>query len=177
MTQIAASIAEFGFVNPVLVDAEGVLIAGHGRVAAAKQLETASSAGAAPRPSLLRRRVPTLADNRIALNSGWDEALLAAGMYIRDEAVVDLDVLGFSGMELDRLLARPMPVSATMPTSAAAAGGAGDARRRPLALRRASVLAMPRIRAMQRALGATTSTWVRRSRPTTWLTRAAPRPR
>jgi DNA modification methylase len=47
-----------------------------------------------------------LADNQIALNSGWDEALLAAEIArIRDEAVVDLDVLGFSGMELDRLLA------------------------------------------------------------------------
>jgi DNA modification methylase len=51
-------------------------------------------------------RALRLADNQIALNSGWDEALLAAEIArIRDEAVVDLDVLGFSGMELDRLLA------------------------------------------------------------------------
>jgi hypothetical protein len=107
VAQIAASIAEFGFVNPVLVDAEGVLIGGHGRVMAAKQLGLASV-------PLLRlghlspaqARALRLADNQIALNSGWDEALLAAEIArIRDEAVVDLDVLGFSGMELDRLLA------------------------------------------------------------------------
>ena len=107
VAQIAASIAEFGFVNPVLVDAEGVLIAGHGRVMAAKQL------GLATVPVLrlghlspAQARALRLADNQIALNSGWDEALLAVEIArIRDEAVVDLDVLGFSGMELDRLLA------------------------------------------------------------------------
>jgi DNA modification methylase len=107
VAQIAASIAEFGFVNPVLVDAEGVLIAGHGRVMAAKQL------GLVTVPVLrlghlspAQARALRLADNQIALNSGWDEALLASEIArIRDEAVVDLDVLGFSGMELDRLLA------------------------------------------------------------------------
>jgi DNA modification methylase len=107
VAQIAASIAEFGFVNPVLVDADGVLIAGHGRVMAAKRL------GLAAVPALrlghlspAQVRALRLADNQIALNSGWDEALLAAEIArIRDEAVIDLDVLGFSGMELDRLLA------------------------------------------------------------------------
>ncbi|WP_137179199.1 site-specific DNA-methyltransferase [Roseomonas sp. AR75] len=107
VTQIAASIAEFGFVNPVLVDAAGVLVAGHGRVMAAKRL------GMAAVPAIrlahlteAQARALRLADNQIALNSGWDEALLAAEIArIRDEAIVDLDVLGFSGMELDRLLA------------------------------------------------------------------------
>jgi DNA modification methylase len=107
VAQIAASIAEFGFVNPVLVDAAGVLVAGHGRVMAAKRLGMA--AVPAIRLSHLteaQARALRLADNQIALNSGWDEALLAAEIArIRDEAVVDLDVLGFSGMELDRLLA------------------------------------------------------------------------
>jgi DNA modification methylase len=105
--QIADSIREFGFVNPVLVDADGVLIAGHGRVLAAKRL------GLATVPVLrlghlspAQARALRLADNQIALNSGWDEALLATEIArIRDEAVVDLDVLGFSGIELDRLLA------------------------------------------------------------------------
>jgi hypothetical protein len=105
--QIAGSIREFGFVNPVLVDADGVLIAGHGRVLAAKRL------GLATVPALrlghlspAQARALRLADNQIALNSGWDDALLAAEIArIRDEAVVDLDVLGFSGIELDRLLA------------------------------------------------------------------------
>ena len=115
VAQIAASIAEFGFVNPVLVDAEGVLIAGHGRVMAAKQLGFASvPALRLGHLSAAQARALRLADNQIALNSGWDEALLAAEIaHIRDEAVVDLDVLGFSGMELDRLLA-------------AAEGGLGD---------------------------------------------------
>ena len=107
VTQIAASIAEFGFVNPVLVDAEGVLIAGHGRVMAAKQLGLASvPVLRLGHLSPAQARALRLADNQIALNSGWDEALLAAEIArIRDEAIVDLDVLGFSGMELDRLLA------------------------------------------------------------------------
>ncbi len=107
VAQIAASIAEFGFVNPVLVDAEGVLIAGHGRVMAAKQLRLASvPVLRLGHLSPAQARALRLADNQIALNSGWDEALLAAEIArIRDEAVVDLDVLGFSGMELDRLLA------------------------------------------------------------------------
>jgi DNA modification methylase len=107
VAQIAASIEQFGFVNPVLVDADGVLIAGHGRVMAAKRLGLASvpalrlSHLSPAQASALR-----LADNQIALNSGWDETLLASEIArIRDEAVVDLDVLGFSGMELDRLLA------------------------------------------------------------------------
>ena len=107
VAQIAASIAEFGFVNPVLVDAEGVLIAGHGRVMAAKQLGlTSVPVLRLDHLSPAQARALRLADNQIALNSGWDEALLAAEIArIRDEAVVDLDVLGFSGMELDRLLA------------------------------------------------------------------------
>ncbi|WP_439549073.1 site-specific DNA-methyltransferase [Falsiroseomonas sp.] len=107
VAQIAASIAEFGFVNPVLVDAEGVLIAGHGRVMAAKQLRLASvPVLRLGHLSPAQARALRLTDNQIALNSGWDEALLAAEIArIRDEAVVDLDVLGFSGMELDRLLA------------------------------------------------------------------------
>lgn len=107
VAQIAASIAEFGFVNPVLVDADGVLIAGHGRVMAAKRLGLASvPALRLGHLSPAQVRALRLADNQIALNSGWDEALLAAEIArIRDEAVIDLDVLGFSGMELDRLLA------------------------------------------------------------------------
>ncbi|WP_318987454.1 site-specific DNA-methyltransferase [Falsiroseomonas ponticola] len=107
VAQIAASIAEFGFVNPVLVDAAGVLVAGHGRVMAAQRLGMASvPAIRLAHLTEAQARALRLADNQIALNSGWDEALLAAEIArIRDEAAVDLDVLGFSGMELDRLLA------------------------------------------------------------------------
>ena len=124
VAQIAASIAEFGFVNPVLVDGEGVLIAGHGRVMAAKQL------GLATVPVLrlghlspAQARALRLADNQIALNSGWDEALLAAEIArIRDEAVVDIDTLGFSSEALAQLLA-----SLDGATDAASAAGDPDA--------------------------------------------------
>jgi DNA modification methylase len=108
VAQIAASIVEFGFVNPVLVDAQGVLIAGHGRVMAAKRLGLAS-VPALPLGHLSpeQARALRLADNQIALNSGWDEALLASEIArIRDEAVVDLDVLGFSAESLEQLLAQ-----------------------------------------------------------------------
>jgi DNA modification methylase len=107
VAQIAASIAEFGFVNPVLVDAAGVLVAGHGRVLAAKRLGLASvPAIRLAHLTEAQARALRLADNQIALNSGWNEALLAAELArIRDEGVVDLDVLGFSGLELDQLLA------------------------------------------------------------------------
>jgi len=107
VAQIAASIAEFGFVNPVLIDAAGVLVAGHGRVLAAKRLGLASvPAIRLAHMTEAQARALRLADNQIALNSGWDEALLAAELArIRDEGVVDLDVLGFSGLELDQLLA------------------------------------------------------------------------
>ena len=107
VAQIAASIAEFGFVNPVLVDAAGVLVAGHGRVMAAKRLGmTSVPAIRLQHLTEAQARALRLADNQIALNSGWDEALLAAEIArIRDEAEVDLDVLGFSPLELDQLLA------------------------------------------------------------------------
>lgn len=84
-----------------------MFVAGHGRVLAAKRLGLASVP--AIRLAHLTEapaRALRLADNQIALNSGWDEALLAAELArIRDEGVVDLDVLGFSGLELDQLLA------------------------------------------------------------------------
>ena len=107
VAQIAASIAEFGFVNPVLVDAAGVLVAGHGRVLAAKRLGlTSVPAIRLAHLTEEQARALRLADNQIALNSGWDEALLATELArIRDEGIVDLDVLGFSGRELDQLLA------------------------------------------------------------------------
>ena len=107
VAQIVASIAEFGFVNPVLVDGAGVLVAGHGRIMAAKRLGMASVPAirlahlTEPQARALR-----LADNQIALNSGWDEALLAAEIArIRDEGTVDLEVLGFSPEALEDLLA------------------------------------------------------------------------
>jgi DNA modification methylase len=122
--QIAASIAEFGFVNPVLVDAAGVLVAGHGRVMAAKHLGLVS----VPTIRLqhlteAQARALRLADNQIALNSGWDEALLAAEIARIREDGFDLATLGFDPASLDVLLAG----IATDGVDAAAGDPQGDA--------------------------------------------------
>ncbi len=106
VAQIAASITEFGFVNPVLVDAAGVLVAGHGRVLAAKRLGLASvPAIRLAHLTEAQARALRLADNQIALNSGWDEALLAAELARIREDGFDLALLGFDQAALDALLA------------------------------------------------------------------------
>lgn len=105
VAQIAGSIAEFGFNVPCLVDDRGVLIAGHGRIVAAKRL------GLQQVPVIrlghltdAQARAFRLADNRIALNAGWDEELLAAELERLKEDGSDLNWLGFAEDELDRLL-------------------------------------------------------------------------
>ncbi|MBZ0141022.1 MAG: site-specific DNA-methyltransferase [Pseudorhodoplanes sp.] len=105
VAQIAGSIAEFGFNVPCLVDDRGVLIAGHGRIVAAKRL------GLQQVPVIrlghltnAQARAFRLADNRIALNAGWDDELLAAELERLKEDGVDLALLGFAEDELDRLL-------------------------------------------------------------------------
>ena len=119
IAQIAASIAEFGFNNPVLVDERGEIIAGHGRVLAARKLglETAPVIVLA-HLSEAQRRAFRLADNRIAQNAGWDEALLREELAALREADFELDVTGFDLEEIERLLAQP---------ESAAADGAEDA--------------------------------------------------
>jgi len=107
VAQIASSILEFGFVAPVLVDERGELIAGHGRLLAAKSL------GLDTVPTIVRaglteaqKAAYRLADNRIALNAGWDEALLAAEVAkLQEMGGLDLALTGFDAGELDRLLA------------------------------------------------------------------------
>ena len=107
VAQIAASILEFGFVAPVLVDERGELIAGHGRLLAAKSL------GLDTVPTIVRaglteaqKAAYRLPDNRIALNAGWDEALLATEVAkLQQLGDVDLAPTGFGMDELDRLLA------------------------------------------------------------------------
>jgi DNA modification methylase len=106
VAQIAGSIAEFGFVNPVLVGGDNIIIAGHGRVMAAKKL------GLKTVPTIKldhlsenQRRALVIADNKIAENAGWDEELLRLELQNLADEDFDLDLLGFDDVELDDLLA------------------------------------------------------------------------
>src|ERR1051325_11422812 len=96
VAQIAGSIAEFGFVNPVLVGNDGVIVAGHGRVLAARKLGlTEVPVIVLAHLSPTQRRALMIADNRIAQNAGWDDAMLAAELASLHDENVDLGLLGF----------------------------------------------------------------------------------
>ncbi len=110
--QIARSIETFGFTNPVLIDDRRTILAGHGRVEAAKLL------GLAEVPCLridhmteTEKRAYVLADNKLALNAGWDEDLLAAelGALMMEDLDFDIGVTGFSIPEVDSLMAVVAP--------------------------------------------------------------------
>lgn len=110
IAQIAASIAEFGFVNPCLVGADGVLVAGHGRLAAARKL------GLSTVPVVVldhltptQRRALVLADNRLAELSTWDDALLRIELEALQDEGFDLDLTGFDADALAELLAGEEP--------------------------------------------------------------------
>ena len=103
--QIAASIERFGFVNPVLVGDEGEIIAGHGRVEAARLLGIdAVPTIALSHMSKAERRAYVITDNKLALNAGWDSEILA----IELQGLIDLDfeveLTGFSLAEIDVVL-------------------------------------------------------------------------
>lgn len=105
LRQIANSIERFGFTNPVLIDDDGQIIAGHGRVEAAKLL------GLKHVPTLTlshlspaERRAYMLADNKLALNAGWDPDLLAQELQELIDIDFDLDLTGFSLAEIDMVL-------------------------------------------------------------------------
>ena len=105
--QIAASIRAFGFVAPVLIDEDGNIIAGHGRVAAAKELVLESiPCRRVGHLSPAQKRAYALADNKIALNAGWDEQLLAEELDELTSLSLDFDIetTGFSIPEIDLLV-------------------------------------------------------------------------
>ncbi len=104
--QIAASMVEFGWTNPVLVDEQGGILAGHGRLLAARKLGlTEVPVIRFEHLSEAQKRAYLIADNQLALQAGWSEELLAAELaWLRDESF-DLDVVGFDATELERLLA------------------------------------------------------------------------
>jgi len=102
--QIAASIKEFGFNNPVLVDEAGGIIAGHGRVMAAQKLALKTvPCIRLSHFSPTQRKAYILADNKLALNAGWDDAMLALELAELKEEDFDLALIGFDEMELQKL--------------------------------------------------------------------------
>ena len=116
IAQVAASIREFGFTNPVLIDAQGGIIAGHGRVMAARQL------GLSEVPCIrlghltdAQKRAYVIADNKLALNAGWDDALLALELRELDGLGFDLHLTGFNDDEIDKMIRAFVPLE-EMPT-------------------------------------------------------------
>jgi DNA modification methylase len=106
VTQIAASIAEFGFNNPILVDTKAGIIAGHGRLLAARQLQLEQV------PVIVldhlteaQKRAYVIADNQLALNAGWDDDLLRAELAALQAEDFNVRLIGFEDEELARLLA------------------------------------------------------------------------
>jgi DNA modification methylase len=104
VAQIAASIREFGFNNPVLIDEQSSIIAGHGRVLAARKLELDSvPCIRLNHLSDTQRRAYIIADNKIAMNAGWDEELLALELTELTEFGVNMDLTGFTVDEIAEL--------------------------------------------------------------------------
>jgi ParB-like chromosome segregation protein Spo0J len=102
VAQIAASIREFGFTNPVLIDADSGIIAGHGRVMAARKL------GMDTVPCLrlghlsdTQKRAYIIADNKLALNSGWDDESLQIELLALNDDSFKMELLGFDANELN----------------------------------------------------------------------------
>lgn len=105
VAQIAASIKEFGFTNPILIDDSAGIIAGHGRLMAAKRLKLSE----VPTITLnglteAQKKAYVIADNKLALNAGWDTDALTAELRRLQELDFDLDLIGFDSDELAQLL-------------------------------------------------------------------------
>lgn len=106
VAQIAGSMTEFGFVNPILIDETGGIIAGHGRLMAARMLGLKEVPVLRLRHlSETQRRALMIADNKIAENAGWDENTLRSELQALQDEDVNLAMLGFGEEELDKLLA------------------------------------------------------------------------
>ena len=103
--QLRASLREFGFVNPVIVDKDLNIIAGHGRIMAAKE------EGMTEVPCVFvehmtdaQKKAYILADNRLAMNAGWDADMLAVELADLQGSDFDINLLGFDDAELNKLL-------------------------------------------------------------------------
>src|SRR5580698_3450050 len=103
VAQIATSIAEFGFNNPILVDTNAGIIAGHGRLLAARKLGlTEVPVIVLDHLSEAQKRAYIIADNQLALNAGWDETLLREELLALQHESVDVTLVGFDDEELAR---------------------------------------------------------------------------
>ena len=104
VAQIANSIIEFGFTNPVLIDGNKGIIAGHGRLMAAKKLNLPQvPVVILDHLSDAQKRAYIIADNKLAENAGWDEEILANELADLKEENFDLDLIGFEDQELEKL--------------------------------------------------------------------------
>ena len=108
VSQIVASIKEFGFTNPILIDDEGLIIAGHGRVQAAQKLNLKTV------PTICldylteaQKKAYVIADNRLALNAGWDFDMLKVELNDLNDLDFDVSLLGFDDKEINDILADP----------------------------------------------------------------------
>jgi len=110
VAQIAASIAEFGFTNPILAGSDGIIVAGHGRLAAAQKLGLEIvPVVVLDHLSPTQRRALVIADNRIAENAGWDDAMLRIELESLQLEGFDIDLTGFDADALAELLAGDEP--------------------------------------------------------------------
>lgn len=105
ITKLASSIKEFGFISPVIISEDGGILAGHGRVMAAKKL------GIEKVPCIIeshlteaQKKAYILADNRLALDAGWDDEMLKIEIQELSQSEFDLQSIGFSEYELGRFL-------------------------------------------------------------------------
>lgn len=127
VAQIAASIREFGFTSPILIDESDGIIAGHGRVLAARKL------GMAEVPCIrlghlteAQRRAYIIADNKLALNAGWDEELLAVELSSLREVGFDLGLMGFDAESIEAALNPDEPRPGNDDDNADNKGGLSD---------------------------------------------------
>src|SRR3990170_2405276 len=105
IASIAASIAQYGWTNPILIGSDGILIAGHARLLAARKLDmTEVPVIVLDHLTETQRRALVVADNQLALGSGWNEELQRVELESLKEDGFDLDLVGFTEEELDGLL-------------------------------------------------------------------------
>src|SRR5688572_13098777 len=127
VAQIAASMREWGWTNPVLVDETGELIAGHGRIEAAKLLGITEAPVMVARGwTPAQKRAYVLADNQLALNAGWDGKLLAAEVADLQAGEFDVTLLGFSAAQLRGMAGGKTDPDETPPTPEEPISRTGD---------------------------------------------------